>query len=80
MLLYIIYAQFENNLIAPKIQGNAYDLMPVTILCAIVIGVYMFGLIGAIIAIPIVGFVKILIEEYPKIKLAKEQDEKARQK
>lgn len=79
-VVYIIYAQFENNLIAPKIQGDAYDLMPVTILCAIVIGVYMFGLIGAIIAIPIVGFIKIFIEEYPKIKLAKEQDERVKQK
>jgi predicted PurR-regulated permease PerM len=35
-----------------------------------IIGMYMFGLLGAIIAIPIAGCVRVLIEEYPKIKSA----------
>ena len=71
-VIYIIYAQIENNLIAPKIQGDALRLQPLVILCAIVIGMYMFGLVGAIVAIPIAGCIRILIEEYPKIKAQKE--------
>lgn len=69
-VVYILYAQIENNLIAPKIQGNALNLPAVFILCAVVIGMYMFGLLGAIIAIPIAGCVRILIDEYPNIKAA----------
>jgi len=69
-VVYIIYAQFENNLIAPKIQGNALNLPAVMILCAITIGMYMFGLLGAIIAIPIAGCIRILVDEYPNIKAA----------
>lgn len=69
-IIYIIYAQIENNIIAPKIQGDAMKLQPVVILSAIVIGMYMFGLLGAIIAIPIAGCVRILVEEYPNIKAA----------
>ena len=68
--IYILYAQIENNLIAPKIQGSALNLPAVFILCAVVIGMYMFGLLGAIIAIPIAGCIRVLIDEYPNIKAA----------
>ncbi|MBQ8985069.1 AI-2E family transporter [Candidatus Saccharibacteria bacterium] len=69
-VVYILYAQIENNLISPKIQGNALNLPAVFILSAVVIGMYMFGLLGAIIAIPIAGCIRILIDEYPNIKAA----------
>ena len=69
--IYILYSQIENNIIAPKIQGDALKLQPVVILCAIVIGMYMFGLLGAIIAIPIAGCIRVLVEEYPNIKAAR---------
>ena len=71
-IIYIIYAQIENNIIAPKIQGSALNLQPVVILSAIVIGMYMFGLLGAIIAIPIAGCIRVLIEEFPNIKSIRE--------
>lgn len=70
-IIYIVYSQFENNLIAPKIQGNALNLSAVIILSAITIGMYMFGLLGAIIAIPIAGCIRVLVEEYPNIKAAR---------
>ena len=69
-VVYILYAQIENNLISPKIQGNALNLPAVMILCAVTIGMYMFGLLGAIISIPIAGCIRVLIDEYPNIKLA----------
>ena len=72
-IIYIIYAQIENNVIAPKIQGDALNLRPVTILCAITVGIYMFGLLGAIITIPIAGCIRVLFEEYPNIKAARTQ-------
>ena len=39
-------------------------LPALVILSAVTIGVYTFGLVGAIISIPIAGCIKILIEEY----------------
>ena len=66
-----MYSQIENNVIAPKIQGDALNLKPLVILCAIVIGMYMFGLLGAIIAIPIAGCIRVLVDEYPNIRSAK---------
>ena len=57
-------------MIAPKIQGDALKLRPVVILCAIVIGMYMFNLLGAIIAIPIAGCIRVLVEEFPNFRAA----------
>lgn len=68
LVFYIIYEQVENNFIAPKIQGNALNLPAAMILVAIIIGMYMFGLLGAIIAIPIAGCIKVLFEELPNLK------------
>ena len=61
----------ENNVIAPKIQGDALNLPAVAILVAIVIGMYMFGLLGAIIAVPVAGCIRVLVDEYPNIKAAR---------
>ena len=72
-VFYIVYAQIENNVIAPKIQGSSLSLSPVVILSAITIGTYMLGLIGAIISIPVAGCLKVLFEEYPRIKELREK-------
>ncbi|MBQ3468073.1 AI-2E family transporter [Candidatus Saccharibacteria bacterium] len=68
LIVYIVYEQIENNVIAPKIQGNALELPSVVILIAVTIGIYMFGIIGAIVSIPIAGMIKVLIDEYPNIR------------
>ncbi len=70
-IVYVVYAQIENNIISPKIQGDALHLSPAIILCAITIGMYMFGLLGAIISIPIAGCIRVLVDEYPNIKAAR---------
>ena len=70
-VVYIVYAQIENNMIAPKIQGNALNLPAIMILIAIVIGMYMFGLLGAIVSVPIAGCIRVLMDEYPNIKAAR---------
>ena len=60
----IIYLQVESNIISPKIQGKGMRLPALVILSAVTIGVYTFGLPGAIISIPIAGCIKVLVEEY----------------
>lgn len=60
----IVYLQIESNVISPKVQGKSMKLPALIVLSAVTIGVYTFGLAGAIISIPIAGCIKILIEEY----------------
>lgn len=74
LIFYAIYEQIEGNVIAPKIQGGRLDLPPLVILVSVTIGMYMFGLIGAIVSIPVAGIIRILIDEYLNWKRAKKED------
>jgi predicted PurR-regulated permease PerM len=51
--LYLIVQQVENNLLVPKIQGDAIELHPAIVIAAIVIGGSLAGLLGAILALPV---------------------------
>jgi len=64
LAFYIVYQQIEANFISPKIQSKQLDLSPLAILIAVTIGLYLFGLIGGVISIPIAGCVKVLVEDY----------------
>lgn len=68
LVAYLIFAQIEANVIAPRVQGNKMSLPPLLILVAITIGIYAFGLIGAIISIPIAGIIKVFLDEYQDMK------------
>lgn len=64
LIYFVVYQQLENNLIAPRIQSKRVSLSALAVLVAVTIGIYMFGLAGAIIAIPVAGCIKVLIDEY----------------
>ena len=75
----IIYLQIEANVISPKIQGKGLQLPALAVLAAVTVGVYMFGIPGAIISIPVAGCIKVLIEEYGKT-LQPDEDKKSEDK
>ena len=52
-LLYLGIQQVENNLLVPKIQGDATNLHPSAVMLALVVGGAVGGLLGAILALPI---------------------------
>lgn len=63
-IAYVIYQQIENNVISPAVQSRYLKLSPLAVIVAATIGLYLFGLIGGIISIPIAGIIKVLIEDY----------------
>ncbi|MEO8463692.1 MAG: AI-2E family transporter [Chloroflexota bacterium] len=52
-LLYFGVQQLENNLLVPKIQGDATNLHPSVVMLALIVGGAIGGLLGAILALPI---------------------------
>lgn len=64
IVYFFIYQQVENNMIVPTIQSKSLNLSALVIIISVTIGVFMFGIAGGIIAIPIAGCIKILLEEY----------------
>ena len=61
---FIVYQQIENNFISPAIQSKTVELSALAVLVAVTIGVYLFGIAGGIISIPIAGSIKVLVEDY----------------
>lgn len=69
-ICYVIYQQIEGNVIAPMIQSKKIEMPTLLVMVAIVIGMYMFGVLGGIISIPIAGCLKVLLEDYQARQLA----------
>lgn len=58
-------AQFTiGNVIEPKILGISVDLHPVVILMGLIFWGTLWGIVGMLVATPIVAIVKILLEQY----------------
>lgn len=67
VLVTIVLVQFiEGNIIHPLVVGKAVDIHPVTIVITLIIFEYYFGIIGMILATPIVGAIKILFNYFNK--------------
>ena len=60
----IIYQQIENNVIQPRIQARAVQLEPLIVLVAVLFGSTLFGVLGALLAIPVAAAIQITIREY----------------
>jgi predicted PurR-regulated permease PerM len=53
LLLYLLVQQVENNVLVPKIQGDAVELHPSAVMFSLVVGGAIAGLLGAILALPV---------------------------
>lgn len=64
IVYFFIYQQIENNFISPTVQSKTVEISALTVLVALTIGIWMFGIIGGLISIPIAGCLKILLIDY----------------
>jgi predicted PurR-regulated permease PerM len=60
----VIYQQVENNLIQPQIQNRAVEIQPSLVLVSVLFASTLFGVLGALLAIPAAASISVLIREY----------------
>jgi predicted PurR-regulated permease PerM len=60
----IIYQQVENNVIQPRIQSRAVQVAPFVVLVSVLCGSTLFGVLGALLAIPFAATLQIVVREY----------------
>ena len=60
----IVYQQIENYVIQPQVQKRATKIEPFVTLVAVLFGATLFGVMGAILAIPTAATLQILVREY----------------
>lgn len=60
--LYILIQQFENNLIVPRILGDAVDLPALVVMTGVFVGAEIGGLLGALLATPVIATAREVIK------------------
>lgn len=65
ILVYVIvYSQIESNVLNPLIYGRGDELPGLVVFLAFVIGSLLFGIFGALIAIPAANIIRVVIREW----------------
>ena len=60
----IVYQQIENYVIQPQIQKRAVQVEAFVVLVAVLFGSTLFGILGAVLAIPTAATLQIVWREY----------------
>lgn len=71
---YILYQQIENYIIQPRIQANSTNMSPLLVFSAVIIGVNFGGLFGGLVAIPVMGCIRIALLDYLRTRHIIEDD------
>lgn len=61
---YILYQQIENYVVQPRIQANSTNMSPLLVFTAVILGVNFGGLLGGLVAIPVMGCIRIAVLDY----------------
>ena len=60
---FLVLHQLEANVLVPKIMEKRVGVSPVAVMTALLIGGALWGLVGAILAIPTAAILSVIIEE-----------------
>jgi len=59
-----IIQQADANYIQPRLMGGSFSLKPLLVIISVTVGMHYGGLLGMLVAIPIVAILKDLLDEY----------------
>jgi len=66
--MYVVIQQIEGNIITPNVIGNSVSINPLVALFSIIVGGFVWGISGIILAIPAIAIVKIILEHNNRTK------------
>jgi predicted PurR-regulated permease PerM len=61
--LVILYQEFENRVLIPRIYGRVLRLSAVAVTIALLVGGQLMGMLGALLALPLAAGVRMIVEE-----------------
>jgi predicted PurR-regulated permease PerM len=64
LIFYAIYVQIENGFLTPRIMKTSVNLMGLSVLIALMAGLALAGVVGALVAVPTAALIAVLMEEY----------------
>ena len=63
IVFFVIYQQFENSVLQQVIMSRTVRVNPLVVLLSVLLGVELFGFVGALLAVPIAGALNVLVKE-----------------
>ena len=63
VVFFVVYQQLENHLLQPVIFARTVKLSPLTVIIAILMGVELVGILGALLAIPVAGIIQVVVRD-----------------
>lgn len=63
IVFFIAYQQFENHVLQVTIMSRTVNVNPLTVLLSVLVGVEIFGVLGAVLAIPAAGVLQVIIRD-----------------
>jgi PAS domain-containing protein len=66
-MAYLAIQMIEANLVTPTIVGRRLELSPVAILVFLALSTWMWGVIGAIIGVPVLVVIKVFCDNFPAL-------------
>ncbi|MGK2957047.1 MAG: AI-2E family transporter [Acidimicrobiales bacterium] len=66
LIFYIAYQQFENHVLQVTVMSKTVDVNPLTVIISVLVGIELFGFLGALLAIPAAGTVQVILRDLIK--------------
>jgi len=77
LIFYAVYVQVENGFLTPRIMKTSVNLMGLSVLIALMAGLALAGVVGALVAVPTAALVAVLMDEYMVRKASSELQREA---
>lgn len=62
-VFFVLYQQFENNVMQPFVYRRTVALHPLLVIIAVLIGASQLGVLGALVAIPVAAAIQIVVKD-----------------
>lgn len=63
-ILFIAIQQVENAVLVPRVMGQVLNLHPLSVIFTVLVMGVLFGLLGAVLAVPVCAIIKVCYEEF----------------
>jgi len=62
VIFFTLYQQFENSVLQPAVMSRTVRVSALVVILSVLLGVELFGIVGALLAIPVAGSVQIVVK------------------
>lgn len=64
VIVLVVLQQIDANIINPKIVGDALEISKILIIFAVTVGGAYFGVLGMFLGVPVIGVIKMILDDY----------------